>query len=99
MRKITLGLIVCCLALQCFATQPPLKGFHYASVETPTGNEWQSPENIALNKEQPHAYFFSFQDVDHARKVLPENSKYWQSLNGDWKFNWAPDPDSRPQDF
>lgn len=99
MRKITLGLIVCCLALQSFANQPPLKGFSYASVEAPSGNEWQSPENIALNKEQPHAYFFNFQDVEHARKVLPENSKYWQSLNGDWKFNWAPDPDSRPKDF
>lgn len=99
MRKITLGLIVCCLALQCFANQPPLKGFSYASAEAPSGNEWQSPENLALNKEQPHAYFFNFQDVEHARKVLPENSKYWQSLNGDWKFNWAPDPDSRPKDF
>lgn len=31
--------------------------------------------------------------------MLPENSKYWLSLNGDWKFNWAPDPDSRPKDF
>lgn len=56
-------------------------------------------ENIALNKEQPRAWFFSFQDVESARKVLPENSKYWLSLNGDWKFNWAPDPDSRPKDF
>lgn len=63
------------------------------------GNEWESPENIALNKEQPRAWFFSFQDVESARKVLPENSKYWLSLNGDWKFNWAPDPDSRPKDF
>ena len=52
-----------------------------------------------MNKEQPHAYFFSFGDVESARKVLPENSRYWQSLNGDWKFCWSPDPDSRPADF
>ncbi|UVV55264.1 hypothetical protein NXW60_11240 [Bacteroides fragilis] len=49
------------------------------------------------NNHEP--WFFSFQDVESARKVLPENSKYWLSLNGDWKFNWAPDPDSRPKDF
>lgn len=99
MRKITLGLILCWLALQSFAIQPPLGGFNYSSEKAPVGNEWESPENLALNKEQPHAYFFPFQDVANARKVLPENSKYWQSLNGDWKFNWSPDPTSRPKDF
>lgn len=99
MRKITLCLIGCCLAMQTFAGQPPLKGFSYAVVESPAGNEWNSPENLALNKEQPRAYFFSFENVTNARKVLPENSKYWLSLDGSWKFNWAPDPDSRPKDF
>lgn len=99
MRKITFGLILCGLAIQSFAVQPPLKGFNYASPKTPVGNEWESPENLALNKEQPRAYFFSFQDVQSARNVLPENSKYWQSLNGEWRFNWAPDPDSRPKNF
>lgn len=99
MRKITLGLILCSLAIQSFAVRPPLEGFSYTSAKAPAGNEWESPENLALNKEQPRAYFFSFQDVENARKVLPENSKYWQSLNGDWKFNWAPDPDSRPKNF
>lgn len=81
------------------ADQLPLGGFSYGPMEAPTGKEWESPENLALNKEQPHAYIFPFQDVESARKVLPENSKFWQSLDGDWKFNWAPDPDSRPKDF
>lgn len=99
MRKITLALIMCSLAIQSFAVRPPLEGFNYASAKAPVGNEWESPENLALNKEQPRAYFFSFQDVESARGVLPENSKYWQSLDGDWKFNWAPDPDSRPKNF
>jgi Beta-galactosidase/beta-glucuronidase len=76
-----------------------LEGFTYAVLNAPAGDEWESPGNLALNKEQPHAYFFSFGDVESARKVLPENSRYWQSLNGDWKFCWSPDPDSRPADF
>lgn len=99
MRKITLGLILCSLGLQSIAVRPPLEGYHYTSSTAPTGKEWESPENLALNKEQPRAYFFSFQDVNSARNVLPENSKYWLSLNGDWKFNWAPDPDTRPKNF
>lgn len=97
-KTLLTGLLCCTLTAQSFAGQP-LEGFTYASVNAPTGNEWESPENLALNKEQPHAYFFSFQNLESARKVLPENSKYWQSLDGDWKFHWAPDPDSRPKDF
>ena len=99
MRRITFSLILCCLAVLAYAGQPPLEGFGYGAEKAPTGKEWESPENLALNKEQPRAYFFSFQDVASARKVLPENSRYWQSLNGDWKFNWVPEPESRPKHF
>ena len=99
MQKLAFSLLLCCFTLQSYAKVEPLKGFHYASEQAPKGNEWESPENLALNKEQPHAYFFSFQDKASARKVLPENSAYWQSLNGDWKFNWVPNPEERPKDF
>ena len=97
-KTLLTGLLCCTLTVQSFADQP-LEGFTYATLNAPIGAEWESPENLALNKEQPHAYFFPFQDLESARKVLPENSKFWQSLNGDWKFHWAPDPDSRPADF
>ena len=80
-KTLLTGLLCCSLSIQSFADQP-LEGFTYGSVNAPTGKEWESPENLALNKEQPHAYFFPFQHLDNARKVLPENSKYWQSLDG-----------------
>lgn len=99
MNRITISLALCGLTLQSLTAQVPLKGFDYATTKAPSGNEWQSPEDLALNKEQPRAYFFSFQDTESARNILPENSKYWQSLDGEWKFNWAPDPDSRPAGF
>ena len=60
MRIITLSLLLCGLVIQSFGVRPPLKGYTYASEQAPTGKEWQSPENLALNKEQPHAWFFSF---------------------------------------
>ena len=76
-----------------------LGGYFYQQQEAPTGWEWQSPDSVAVNKLQPHAWFFSFRNIDEARKVLPENSSYWKSLDGIWKFHWAPNPDERPKDF
>ena len=76
-----------------------LGGYFYQQQEAPTGWEWQSPDSVAVNKLQPHAWFFSFRNIDEARKVLPENSSYWKSLDGMWKFHWAPNPDVRPKDF
>lgn len=99
MRKLTFVLSFCGLVVQSFAGQPLLKGFNYGQKQAPTGREWEEPENLALNKEMPRSWFFTFQDVESARRILPENSRYWMSLNGEWKFNWAPDPDSRPVDF
>ena len=98
MRKITFSLLLCCLATYLFAQQP-LGGFLYGTEQQPTGKEWESPQKLSLNKEQPRAYFFSFGDVASAQKVLPQHSQYWQSLNGQWKFHWAPNPDERPQQF
>jgi len=87
-----------------------LKGFAYGDVEAPRGYnyvkgqepglaEWESPEELSLNKEQPKAWFFTFDSEDNARKVLPENSEYYMSLDGTWSFNWVGNPWERPVDF
>ncbi|MGP2570359.1 glycoside hydrolase family 2 TIM barrel-domain containing protein [Ornithobacterium rhinotracheale] len=82
-----------------FGQRVDLAGFAYGDKAAPTGKEWESVEELALNKEQPRAYFFSFANEENARKVLPQNSKYWESLNGDWKFHWVKTPSERPVDF
>ncbi|BEH00298.1 glycoside hydrolase family 2 TIM barrel-domain containing protein [Bacteroides sedimenti] len=99
MRKFQLAVVLCCLVTQSFALKPLLNGFKYGEQKAPAGNEWESPEYLALNKEQPRAYFFPFKDVESARKVLPEYSAYWKSLNGEWKFNWVKSPELRPKNF
>ena len=76
-----------------------LEGYRYGSEKCPTGREWESPQDLSLNKELPRAWFFSFGNAENARKVLPENSEYWASLNGTWKFNWVKHPDLRPKTF
>ena len=76
-----------------------LSGFSFGHQDAPKGDEWQSPQQLGFNKENPHAWFFSFGDLESARKVLPENSSLWMSLDGTWKFNWVANPDERPIDF
>ncbi len=99
MQKKSLLLLLTLFLAESITAQTVLKGFHYGKENAPTGKEWESPANLALNKEQPKAYFFSFEDVESAREVLPDISKYWQSLDGNWAFNWAPNPESRPKNF
>lgn len=91
--------LLMCLSAPCHASQAPLAGTTYGPLAAPVGNEWESPEHLSHNKEQPRSTFYSFQDIDSARKVLPGASSYWKSLNGKWKFNWVGHPDQRPKDF
>ena len=76
-----------------------LEGFLYGQAKAPDGTEWQSPEKLSLNKLQPRAHLFPFADAETARKVLPEGSKYFQSLDGIWKFHWSANPEQRPTGF
>ena len=82
-----------------WAQHNPLGGFAYGDKEAPTGKEWESVEELALNKEYPRPYFFSFDNEAQAAQVRPEKSPYWLSLNGQWRFHWCKTPDERPKDF
>ena len=99
MNKLTLTLLAALLASPMCAQTTQLGGFYYGQMQAPTGWEWQSPDSVAYNKQQPHAWFFSFKNVDEARRVLPENSSLWKTLDGEWLFHWAKNPDERPKDF
>lgn len=99
MKKNCIVVFLLSLVFSGYAQRQPLAGFAYGEVNAPTGDEWQSPQSLALNKEQPRAYFFSFPDTESARKVLPQHSDYWMSLNGPWSFHWVGNPEERPADF
>lgn len=92
-------LISLLLALPVAAQEPLLSGFAYGAKDAPTGKEWENPELLGLNKEQPHAYAFSFANEREALGVLPDHSSYYKSLNGTWKFHWVKTPEERPQEF
>ena len=98
MKNIFFSLFFLALAISASADDA-LEGFLYSKVSAPDGTEWQSPEKLSLNKLQPRAHIFPFADAESARFVLPEGSKYYQSLDGTWKFHWCATPDERPKDF
>ncbi len=99
LNKFFLAAIAMTAAAGAWADHFPMEHYDYGVVKAPKGTEWNDPSVLALNKEMPRAWFFSFQNKDNARKVLPENSSYWKSLNGTWKFNFAKTPEQRPVDF
>ena len=99
MKKTFLSLFMITV-LSTSAQNAMLQGFEYNATPTaPDGTEWQSPERLSLNKEQPRAWMFSFANVSEALKVLPEGSTYYRSLDGTWRFRWVPEPSQRDSTF
>ena len=62
-------------------------------------NDWENPEVIGRNKEPGHCTLMPYPDIQTALACEREASPYYQSLNGQWKFNWVRKPDDRPKDF
>jgi beta-galactosidase len=61
--------------------------------------DWQNSEMIGQNKEPGHCTLMPFADRQPALNLPPEQSTYYRSLNGSWKFHWVPHPNERPRDF
>lgn len=69
------------------------------SMSAQTFNEWQNPELNAVNRAPMHTNYFAYENEDAAKSGIKEESTYFMSLNGTWKFNWVKDADQRPTDF
>jgi beta-galactosidase len=86
MRKILLPLILLSLSVNLFA-----------QLEFPAVLE--NPEITGQNKTAPHSSYIPFENEEEALLSNNEESPYYQSLNGMWKFNWVRNPAERPQKF
>ena len=72
----------------------------FASAQKQPLPEWQSQYAVGLNKLAPHTYVWPYADASDIEKPGGyEQSPYYMSLNGKWKFNWVKNPDNRPKDF
>lgn len=50
---------------------------------------WQDVQVVAVNKEAPRSSFMTYADRAAALSSRYENSPYYMSLNGTWKFFFA----------
>ncbi len=63
------------------------------------GTEWNDPSVTEVNAEPARAGFMVYADAASALEYEPEQSPYYKSLNGVWKFAWSRRPVDRPVDF
>ena len=85
MRQLSVTLLFCFMALATtFAQELP---------------EWQNPDVVEVNREDPHATRFSFDTFDQAIEGVKNASSNYMTLNGPWKFHYSDNPASRPADF
>jgi beta-galactosidase len=61
--------------------------------------DWEDPNVVGINKEEPHATFFPFESRDLAVGRDPSASAFFRLLNGEWHFNWVRSPGERPVEF
>lgn len=61
--------------------------------------EWQSQYAIGLNRLEPHAYVLPYESPKGVIERDIESSSNFLSLNGEWDFKWAANPDMRDKEF
>lgn len=62
-------------------------------------NDWENPSLFQRNRELVRSTFLPFPDKPSAIRDEYENSPWYLSLNGYWKFSWTPTPEQRAKDF
>lgn len=79
--------------------EKPLKKYVY----TPPKNgypEWNhNPEIFQLNRMKAHATLMPYKTLEEALRGKREESDYYQSLNGQWKFAFSENPEKRNKEF
>jgi beta-galactosidase len=61
--------------------------------------DWENQSVLEINREAARATFIPFSGTEQALTGIRENSPYFLSLNGNWKFHWVSRPEERPVDF
>jgi len=63
----------------------------------PQINDWENPQVTGINKLPGHASLIPYPDEATALLGNRRESPYFRSLNGIWKFTYAPNPDTVPE--
>ncbi|TPV94021.1 MAG: DUF4981 domain-containing protein [Myxococcales bacterium FL481] len=69
------------------------------TVPAAARQDWENHLVFAIHKERPRATFFAFGSEAAALVDRKEESPYFVSLDGTWKFHWVRNLASRPRGF
>lgn len=64
-----------------------------------TKPDWENPDVVGINKEPGHCTLIPYSDIETAIKAERKASRFYKSLNGNWKFHWVSKPAGRPLNF
>ncbi len=76
-----------------------LMGAACACAMAQTYQEWDDISVTHLNREKAHALSIPVKDETAVDENRMEESPYYLSLNGVWKFRWVADPSKKPSGF
>src|SRR5579862_3399762 len=62
-------------------------------------HNWEHPETIGVNRLPARATYVPFPDDATAAAGLSDRSPWFRTLNGEWKFHYAPTVAESPHDF
>jgi beta-galactosidase len=68
-----------------------------AQVQFPS--ELEDPAMFNQNKLEPHSFVIPFENPEQTQTMMDEDSPFYKSLNGTWKFNFVENPANRPTEF
>lgn len=93
--------VLLCLLLICpsLVNAKDNKPAQYVQINKPLSFYISNEKMIAENKEPAHATFRSFRSYENLRGKGLRQPKYYQLLDGKWKFNWVYNPKERPVEF
>ncbi len=70
-----------------------------AAANAQTYKEWDDVSVTHLNRERAHTLGIPLADASDVADTSMEQSPYYKSLNGVWKFKWVADPSKNPEGF
>ena len=68
-------------------------------INSKTIRPWEDPQVNGINRLPSKATSFSFENEKEALNADFKSSGRYQSLNGNWKFNWVAKPSEAPNNF
>jgi beta-galactosidase len=71
----------------------------FATAACAVSAEWNDLNVLQINREAPHTTMMVYPTAKAALRYDRTMSPWFQSLNGEWKFNWVKKPADRPADF